>query len=925
MILRKLLVSLIIGSSLCFFSSGQESADSVRYLYNEASRARVSGDFLGAEIYLKRILDGDYDLPDYNQAIVRKALGYAYYETGRLEQAYHQYRMAEGLLSETDPGTLPLRISIQINLAIYYKDLGDYTNALEYNNAAILQLNAIPAWDEDLFNYYSAVLLNQGITLYHLGRYEEALRDLKECEQVKESHHHPYLGSVYFNLARVYQVMGDANLSGQYYQKSIDQWTTEYNSGYYELANVYLHFGQFLAARGKNEQGLGYLKKALQNYTQNYGPVHPLTAACYESLAGYCLDQDESLIALDYIQLALHSISPEFEEKDPFTNPGIGSSSHPLTFLKILSTKAKALESFAGESNAAAEKMANLEAALSTNLLSIDLLHRIQGSYLSGESRIYLNARQKDLFTTGIGLNLEMFDITGSKIYEEQAFLMAARGKSNELIFEMNQQEWLYLESLTDTTAVSVTGLKQRIDHYSNLIQTETMNRNPDSALIAGWRNQLFQSQDSFNRQMEQLRSDLPQIGQFESTGLQLSMNQVRRNLNRNETLIEYFVSGADSATTERLYIFTVSRNGIHFYLTHLDPAFHQNLETVTNNLQGYNPFMETAERFDSLKVALYGIYREIVQPVEPWIGGRDLVIVPDEMLSYIPFDALVTQLEDDSITNYAGVSYLLNDYNISYVYNSQLINRKRSGIWRFPDVTAWIPQNRTGQLSSSGDLQGAEEEVRDILKVVKGHSIRRSLKKPEVVSMLQEPSVLHLAMHSLATENGGVSPYFILDSITDPGMSNRMHDYEINALRLSTPMVVLSSCETAGGQLRSGEGIMSLSRSFLQAGAASVVHTLWPVDDAKSREIMVGFYRELKRGLSKSSALSGVKRQYLNNQAPFYTHPYYWAAFQVTGDPSPLYSRRLIILIIGSILVASLVFYWLKRRSFFRRDRASL
>jgi len=402
-------------------------------------------------------------------------------------------------------------------------------------------------------------------------------------------------------------------------------------------------------------------------------------------------------------------------------------------------------------------------------------------------------------------------------------------------------------------------------------------------------------------------------------------MDQVRRNLNRNETLIEYFISGGDSATTEQLYIFTVSRKEIHYYHTYLDTAFDQNLRTVINNLQGYNPFRETTERFDSLKVALYGIYSKIVRPVESWIGGRDLVVVPDEMLSYIPFDALVTHLEDDPITNYAGIPYLLNDYNISYVYNSQLIKRKRYGIWRFPDVTAWIPENRNGQLNSYGELQGAEEEVRDILKVVKGHSIRRSMGKPEVVSMLQEPSVLHLAMHSLASEEGGSSPYFVLDSIADPGMSDRMHDYEINALRLRSPMVVLSSCETAGGQLRSGEGIMSLSRSFLQAGAASVVHTLWPVDDAKSREIMVGFYRELKRGLSKSSALTRVKRQYLQHQAPFYTHPYYWAAFQVTGDPSPLFSRRRIILIIGSILVASLVLYWLKRRSFFRRDRASL
>ena len=926
MMLRKLFVSLIIASSLYFVCYGQGSADSARYLYTEASRARVSGEFQLAEIYLKRILDGNFDLLDYNQALVRNALGYAYYEKGSLEEAYQQYRIAEGLVSETDTATLQLRISIKNNLALYYKELGDYANALEYYNAVILQLKSIPAWDEGIFNNYSAILLNQGTVFYHLGRYDEALKVLKESELIKESHHHAYLGSVYFNLARVYQAMGDTDLSGQYYHKSIDQWTKEYDSGYYELANVYLHFGQFLVARGQNETGCEYLRKALQNYRQNYGPVHPLTAACYESLAEYSMEQAEFQNALDYLHLALHSISQDFEETDHFANPGTGTSSHPLIFLRILSTKANALDSVAGQSTPVDEKMAYLEAALATNRLSIDLLHRIQNSYLSSESRIYLNARQKDLFTTGIDLNLEMFEITGNEDYKEQAFLMAARGKSNELIFEMNQQEWLYLESLTDTTAITVTGLKQRIDHYSNLIQIETMNRNPDSTLLAGYRDELFQAQDSFNRLMEQLRADLPQIGQFESTALQLSMDQVRRNLTRNETLIEYFISGADPAITEQLYIFTVSRNECQFYHSHLDTTFHQNLETVINNLQGFNPYRETTERFDSLKVALYGIYKKIMQPVESWIGGTDLVIVPDELLSYIPFDALVTHLDDDSITNYAGVPYLLNDYNISYVYNSQLIKTRRSRKWHFPEVTAWIPENTAGLVSSYGDLQGAEEEVRDILKVVKGHSIRKSLGKPEVASMLQEPSVLHLAMHSLATEYGGVSPYFILDSMTGPGMSDRMHDYEINALRLRTPMVVLSSCETAGGQLRSGEGIMSLSRSFLQAGAASVVHTLWPVDDAKSREIMVGFYRELKRGRSKSSALTRVKRQYLKNQAPFYTHPYYWAAFQVTGDPSPLYSSKgLITLIAGSIIVVSLVFYWLKRRSFFRRDRASL
>ena len=529
-------------------------------------------------------------------------------------------------------------------------------------------------------------------------------------------------------------------------------------------------------------------------------------------------------------------------------------------------------------------------------------------------------SRQKDLFTAGIRLNLAMFKLTGSEAYIEEAFLMAAKGKSGELLFEMNSKEWLYLESLSDTMAISAIELKQLMDHLSNLIQTETMKMNPDSVQLDMWQNQLFQTRDSFNRHMGQLRQDFPQIGQFELSNMDVSMKEIRRNLKRNETLVEYFMTGSESTDKEQLFIFVVSKNESHFYQKQVDSVFHQNLETIIDKLHGFVPYNETREQFDSLKYALFGIYQDLIQPVESMFRDKNLLIVPDEMLSFVPLDALITRLDSDSITNYAGIPYLLQDYNISYMYNSQLIKHKRSWDWRFPDVTAWIPEQTTATAQSFGKLKGAVEEVQDIMDLVKGSSIQRSLEKPELIKLLEENAILHLAMHSLATENTGKSPYFILDTLRDPLLANRMHDYEINALNLSTPMVVLSSCETAGGYLHSGEGIMSLSRSFLQAGASSVVHTLWPVEDAKSREIMVAYYREIKRGHSKSKALSNVKKQYMHEHPPFYTHPYYWAAFQITGDTSPLHSKRKVAVIMGSILIAFLIFYYLKRRSFFRR-----
>ena len=921
MILRKLYVSIILAFTFVAIGCGQNSLDSAGYYYGKYQEAISLGNFERSETFLLRILQGGFHLPNYNQGLVHNALGFVYYENGRLSEALEQYRLAEMLVSEPDNSSKQLRISIYINLDLYYKTLGDYTNALEYNNEAVRLLGQIPEWDERSYSKLSALLLNKGIALYQLGRYQEAQVVLLECAQIKKKHKHPYLGSVYFNLARVYQDLGDPALSKENYLKGIEQWSSEYDPGYYELANVYLHFGEFLTRGGEPALGLAYLQKALQNYKRNYGILHPLTAACYETLARHSLHQKEYEDALDYLQLALFSVTGDFQEKDPFANPLPESSRHDLTLLQILATKTEVLEAQSGSPPPPEKKSEYLEAALRTNLLSIEVLERIQSTFLSGESRVYLRSRQKDLFAAGIRLHLEIFDLSGQKKHVEEAFLLAAKGKSGELMFEMKVKEWLYLESLSDTSAIIATELKQEMEHLSSLIRAERMALDPDSAQLYSWEDQLFHTRDSFNRHMEQFRQEMPQITQFEEGNMDFTLDRVQRNLKRNETLVEYFLAGAGSSGREQLFIFVVTKNSCQVHRSTVDKRFHHRMEIIVEQLQNFVPYLETEERFDSLQLALFELYRDLVEPVEHLFRGNNLLIVPDEMLSFVPFDALITRLHSTSITNYAGISYLLKDYNISYMYNSQLIRRNMNRNWLFPEVLAWIPEQLTGEAYGYGKLRGAQDEIQEILEHARGRTVQKSMRKPEVAGLLQENSIIHLAMHSLARENRGSSPYFVLDTLTDPLLANRMYDYEINALDLSSPMVVLSSCETAGGRLQSGEGVMSLSRSFLQAGAASVVHTLWPVDDAKSREIMVGFYGEIKRGRPKSSALSRVKRAYLDQQPPFYTHPYYWAAIQITGDPSPLRNTKSVSSILGSFLIALFVWAYLKRRSF--RSRA--
>ncbi|MBP6591291.1 MAG: CHAT domain-containing protein, partial [Chitinophagaceae bacterium] len=106
---------------------------------------------------------------------------------------------------------------------------------------------------------------------------------------------------------------------------------------------------------------------------------------------------------------------------------------------------------------------------------------------------------------------------------------------------------------------------------------------------------------------------------------------------------------------------------------------------------------------------------------------------------------------------------------------------------------------------------------------------------------------------------------------------------YEAAGLDLTgTALVVLSACETGLGELLNGQGVYGLQRAFMQAGAASVIMSLWKVNDESTKELMIGFYREwlLHPEGSKQEALRKAQLR-LREQ---YAHPFFWGPFVLVG-----------------------------------------
>ncbi len=150
----------------------------------------------------------------------------------------------------------------------------------------------------------------------------------------------------------------------------------------------------------------------------------------------------------------------------------------------------------------------------------------------------------------------------------------------------------------------------------------------------------------------------------------------------------------------------------------------------------------------------------------------------------------------------------------------------------------------------------------------------------------LGELSVLHIASHAFQDQALPELSGLILSLVDEQGRPRNgfLRAFEISRLQLPLELVVLSACETGRGRAQAGEGVLGLSRAFLDAGATRLVTSLWKVDDGSTAELMRHFYAfYLRTGLSPSAALRQAQLVLLDDTST--RAPYHWAGFVFQGE----------------------------------------
>jgi len=262
-------------------------------------------------------------------------------------------------------------------------------------------------------------------------------------------------------------------------------------------------------------------------------------------------------------------------------------------------------------------------------------------------------------------------------------------------------------------------------------------------------------------------------------------------------------------------------------------------------------------------------LYAELLAPIEPLLEGRSrLSIIPDGPLHLLPFDALV-------ISRSPVLQFAVDRYTVSLAPSLSLAD-----IGDRP-----LPPGRTVAFvgggaapPGGGGLEGAG----------RGPAGRAAGLGPAGVTVFQAPrateravrqhaggaGVLHFAVHARA--NDAEPAYARLALTRDGDDDGRLHAYEIESLPLRGTLVILSACETGAGRLLAGEGVLSLSRAFLRAGAGGTVATLWPVGSTTA-DLMGQFYPALARRETPAVALRQAKLALRHGR---WSNPFHWAGF---------------------------------------------
>ncbi|MDF1550421.1 MAG: CHAT domain-containing protein [Bacteroidales bacterium] len=899
--------------------SGPAIAQDAREYFTLARAEMDSGNFIRAEKHLLAILKLKETIKVKNLVAVYNELGIINKSLGHYDKAIKYYQAGENLALkhiETLRYKLP---SIYNNLGNCYKYKGDYKKALEYLFESIADQNIKEQKPQERNISLVNANTNIGIIYYLQNDYLRANEYFLKSLKITKKNHIGGLDEIYNNYANSLRALNDFDQADKYYRNCINICIQTSGDDYYKLAYVYKDYGTLKIKSGNHQEGLALYDKSLHTFYKKFGSKHPYTAGMLSVLGDYYLDQKNYLKALEFYQQALIANSKNFNSKDIYKNPAADNILSEIQQLQSLKKKATALSLLIPTQTDGIQKKRMVNLCVETLDLAVNTLKNLRQGYISLESRFYINKNEKAVYLLGIETALQLYELTGNKSMLEKAYQFSRAGKAAVLEDEIKRNE-TFTEVLPNSISKFKIGIQQNIAATEKLIYDEYEKQDPDLLKIKRWQSELFNQNKEYEKLLKSISVDFPGYSVLLSRDSMPGLAAIQEHLLPDETLVEYTYSLNNGHG--QLYTFVIDNKELKYTRQAIDSTFEQKIMYCRLTENQANSAGIKLSDYNDYTFKLYQLYQQLIEPLH-LARGKDIIIVADEKIAYLSFDVLISEFKEDSVINYGGLPYLLYDYRFSYAYSANMLLRQHLSKEYSDMVYAFAPDYHTNKASATrnqfGELKNAKQEINSIYKVFKGDTyIGISATKANFKKALKQGGIYHLAMHATPVKDNPEYSFLAFTDVADKKQSDYLYNYEIANLSMKASLLVLSACNSGDGEIYSGEGVMSLSRSFILAGIQSVVHALWKINDESSSIIMESFYRNLSEGKSKSEALQLAKIDYIEKTSPELAQPKYWAGLVLMGDIAPVKSVKpwikVMIVVFSVLLVLSIGFYFRKK-----------
>ncbi|SED63570.1 CHAT domain-containing protein [Tenacibaculum sp. MAR_2010_89] len=468
----------------------------------------------------------------------------------------------------------------------------------------------------------------------------------------------------------------------------------------------------------------------------------------------------------------------------------------------------------------------------------------------------------------------------------------------SKLMFELMEKNKAFLLALNINENIKLTNLPDEVSIKNNVFKKDIfqLESETNTYKASKKKDSLFDLKVSYQNFKDSIQKIYPQFSNQNKDIQQISFNQVKSNLNKNDIKLYYTLntSNVDSNKQSMLGLLIAKNKDIRFKIKNIDSV----LLGITEYKKLISKPITQKQELARFKKVSYSLYNQLFpnKETKEIIKNKNISIVTDVSLENIPFEAFNTSS--------TGLQYLVNDCNISYTYSSSFseFNKNRDRKTN-TDIAVFAPVNfKNTELSS---LEKTEKEAAVISNLIGGDSFTNSnATKENFVRKTSNAKIIHLATHANASNNPSIQFF-----------TNDLKLHELYTYKNNADLVVLSACETNIGELKQGEGVLNLARGFFHSGANAVVSSTWKINDASSSYIMKEFYSNLKNKESKSEALNNAKRTYLKNHSLSEQSPYYWASFVLIGDTSPVFTTNYLLYILPILLGLFIIFIFFQKK----------